>query len=283
MSDYDTQSAAEAAERDLPEAVYARLRDGGFFDTPPADQARLAMSDAAAELADRARGQVDTTSDGYAVGGEFVEAAQRILSEATDLLGLAVIYERARRTSWADIGEALGVSRQAAQERFAPAVRRWEEGLDMPYTPTPRAHLPNLPPAAMEPRWAAGRLDRWVVTHRQPGDVGAGEAPVSGGLGRDRAVRLHTAVIAMSARLMEALRRRVGGFHPVHERVQAERRVAMCTAALADPLAGDAEGYRAELAEVRGRIEEIRGRGDRSGARLHAVPDVDMPYDDEEA
>jgi hypothetical protein len=293
------------AERDLPEELYDRLRDAAHFATPPATLARLALSDTAADLADAARGMVDSGSDEDAVGGEFVEAAARMVATAADVLAYAVVYERAHRhASWAEVGAALGISRQAAQERFSPAVRRWEEGLDAPYAyperdpavapppvppgwEPPRPHA-NLPDAALEPARAARRLDRWVLDHRQPGGADDTETPVSGVLAHDqmRAVRLLNAVLATGERLTRRLRSRTGGHHPIHERIQLERRIACYEAALADD-PGQADTARA-LAEARVLRDALRGRGDPGYPRarrpgLRAVPAIDLPYDSDES
>jgi DNA-directed RNA polymerase specialized sigma24 family protein len=41
-----------------------------------------------------------------------------LVSEATEQLGEAVFFLRVRGYSWADIGQRLGVTRQAAQQRW---------------------------------------------------------------------------------------------------------------------------------------------------------------------
>jgi hypothetical protein len=49
---------------------------------------------------------------------KLVEAAAE-LARAEDLVGRAVGAARAAGASWAEVGDALGTSRQAAQQRFA--------------------------------------------------------------------------------------------------------------------------------------------------------------------
>ena len=46
---------------------------------------------------------------------------------------LAVAFERARGTSWQEIGDELGASRQAAHERYASVVDEIHEGILFPW------------------------------------------------------------------------------------------------------------------------------------------------------
>lgn len=50
-----------------------------------------------------------------------VERADRIAKEYADNLRLSVQIARDRGATWEEIGELLGVSRQAAHERFSKA------------------------------------------------------------------------------------------------------------------------------------------------------------------
>jgi hypothetical protein len=86
------------------------------------DLTRLAVSQASRDLSDLARSQVPTDADGYLRAGELLEEARRLVSGAEQVLRLAVAFERARGTSWQEIGDGLGASRQAAHERYAPVV-----------------------------------------------------------------------------------------------------------------------------------------------------------------
>src|SRR5215211_7484547 len=103
----------------LPESLYEAMAKDGLFDLPPAALARLALSQAARELSDSARHFVPTTSDRHSQGGMMVEDAARLVSAGQYVLERAVIYERERGRSWETIGEALGITRQSAHERFA--------------------------------------------------------------------------------------------------------------------------------------------------------------------
>src|SRR5690606_12452065 len=87
-------------------------------DLSRASRIRLALSQAAAELADRATGLTRTGPD--ARPGDITSAARPLVAAAERVMELAVLYGRRRGASWSTIGEALGeVSRQAAHERYA--------------------------------------------------------------------------------------------------------------------------------------------------------------------
>jgi hypothetical protein len=184
------------------------------------------------------------------------------------VLAAAVVYERARGTSWTDIGEALGVSEQAAQERFRTDIARFEAGLDDPYALGGVGQIlkPNLPDAALAPRRVAARLDRWVLARRPPSERGAGrgrvgERPVSAGtVDRDdhRAAALSSAVRAAQDRLRESLQRRIR-VPLIVERMLLEREVACWEAALIER-PGDT-GARDALGTARARLAELRGSG----------------------
>src|SRR4051812_17289840 len=90
--------------------------------------ARLAFSSAAAQLADRARSRVPTNDDNWARPGELLDEARSLLVAAEELVEKAIIFERERGTSWADLGEVLAISKQAAQQRHGQAVEDWTDG-----------------------------------------------------------------------------------------------------------------------------------------------------------
>lgn len=54
------------------------------------------------------------------------KVAAVLVAEAQEVLARAVVYERARRVSWADTGKALGVSRQSVYEKYSEAERAWK-------------------------------------------------------------------------------------------------------------------------------------------------------------
>lgn len=125
--------------------------------------ARLALSEAAAVLADSAVSLVPTINDGWARPSDNVEHAAQLVAAAREVLDRAVVYDRERGASWSAIGEALDVTRQSAHERYAPVVARWESGLDEPWSDDGRN--PGLPTGASDPDQSPARLDRWCATH----------------------------------------------------------------------------------------------------------------------
>jgi hypothetical protein len=144
-------------------------------------QARLALSVAAKGVSDEARGLVSADDRGSGAG-EIVERAVQLVDDARAVLDRAVVYERVRGASWQAIGAAIGISRQTAHERFAEVERRWQDALggsDAAGGPGGR-RAPRLPPGAEDPEGWGRRLDRWVIRHREPGDLDTGEHPVSG-------------------------------------------------------------------------------------------------------
>lgn len=148
--------------------------------------ARLALAYELEELADRAMGGVPTINDAASHPGEMVSDALDLVHQAQEVLTRAVLYERAKHTSWEVIGEALGdITRQSAQERYREAVQEWKDSQQEPYYPAPpgRVRGTRLHPAAIEPTSTGQRLDRWVHQHvtGRP-SIDADEHPVSGHL-----------------------------------------------------------------------------------------------------
>lgn len=130
---------------------------------------RLAYSHAAHELSERLVSEVGTYSDAYGRGAFLAESASTIVSEANALLEAAVVADRLRGASWDAVAEALDVSAEAAQERFAPAERRFHEAVLFPYR-NPETGGPGYtaaPYAVEEPDWVRERLDAWVVQRRR--------------------------------------------------------------------------------------------------------------------
>ncbi|MGW3657864.1 hypothetical protein ACWD6R_20170 [Streptomyces sp. NPDC005151] len=126
--------------------------------------ARLVLSDRAQGLAETACQLTVTRYDAYTGPGGRVSEAVVLTRIAERLLVGAVIYERERGSSWQDIAAFLGMPAAEAEERFTPAVERWETAFDVPYRldATGRKRIPQLPTAAYDPRWAARRLDLWA-------------------------------------------------------------------------------------------------------------------------
>jgi hypothetical protein len=246
----------ESPVRNLSEELYSAIARDGLFDLPPAALARLALSQAARELADSARSLVPTASDRYAESGGFIDHAHRLVAAAQEVLERAVIYERERGRSWEDVGEALGITRQSAHERFAEAEERWHYGLDHPYTlPTGNSIASsNLPDGADSPRDYMRWLDEWCERHTEPADGATDRAhQVSAGLVRDDllTVQLISAVTGQSNRLV-----RDHGHDPVAERTFWERKVRLAERlAAGDP--GDPKAQES-LAAARAKLDELR-------------------------
>jgi hypothetical protein len=145
--------------------------------------ARLAFSSAAAQLADRARARVPTNDDSGLRPGELLDEARSLLVAAQELLEKAVIFERERGTSWAEVGEVLDISKQAAQQRHGQAVEDWTEGTNQALTAVGEqfafAHVPGEgdPPAEL-----AERLDAWCLQYTGRHNKPRGPKPVSSGL-----------------------------------------------------------------------------------------------------
>ncbi|MDI6105119.1 hypothetical protein QLQ12_41700 [Actinoplanes sp. NEAU-A12] len=142
--------------------------------------ARLVLSHQASGLSDAAGSLAVTRYDAFCGAGGRVSEAAALAGHADRLVTSAVIYERERGTSWADIGRHLDLSGPATQERFAPAVEQWRAAFDVPYRldQTGRKRVPQLPTAAYDPARAVRNLDLWAATRVGYDDKHA----VSGGL-----------------------------------------------------------------------------------------------------
>lgn len=167
-------------------------------------RARVAFALACQQVSDYARHAVPTRSDGYARAGEYVEMGARLLSEAQQVLELAVILEREKGTSWEDIGAALDITKQTAHERFSAAFQRWRARLAEPWVPDRGGLLSlQLQDGAEDPEKWARVLDDWVLRHRERSDVDPGEHPVSGNLQEASVVEQITTALAEVRALQE--------------------------------------------------------------------------------
>jgi hypothetical protein len=138
----------------------------------------------ARELADSARGHVPISARRRTSAAD-VEDAARLVAQAEMVLQWMVIAAKEAGESWEVIGESLGIKRQSAHERYAPAERRWRENLAHPYgVDDDGRRAPLLHDAAHDPDYWAPRLDEWVRRHLEPGNIDYGERPVSAGLRR---------------------------------------------------------------------------------------------------
>jgi hypothetical protein len=218
-------------------------------------QARLALSVAAKEVSDEARGLVAADDRGSGAG-EIVERAVQLADDARAVLDRAVVYERVRGASWQTIGAAIGISRQTAHERFAEVERRWKDALGGSDAAAGRGgrRAPRLPPGAEDPEGWGRRLDRWVIRHREPGDLDTGEHPVSGQQGPQSLLQ---AAVELRHDGQELTSRGAS----LAERFAFYERKAVLLEQIAaadpdDPAAGEAAAAaRRQLQEARGRVE----------------------------
>ncbi|HLV71737.1 MAG TPA: hypothetical protein VKY91_03050 [Vulgatibacteraceae bacterium] len=231
-------------------------------DLSRASRIRLALSQAAAELADRATGLTRTGPDGRP--GDITSAARSLVAAAERVMELAVLYDRRRGASWSTIGEALGeVSRQAAHERYAALEKDLDVAL-IEHWLTGDTRTIGLPDGADASPRTVARLDEWSATRHRQGDVITGDDParaVSAGLTPMTAAE-HGAMLAVAAPLLakhtgdparrHALevgyaRRRVEWY----ERLIADEQAAPgSTGTPVDELREGLAGARARLAEV---------------------------------
>ncbi len=127
--------------------------------------ARLVLCDEAVDVADSAGGLVATGNDPDCGPGGRVSQALRLVELAERALASAVVYERERGSSWADIARYLGTGAAEAEARFAAHLTEWDTAFTVPYRldETGRKRLPRLPPAAYDPEDARTFLDRWAL------------------------------------------------------------------------------------------------------------------------
>jgi hypothetical protein len=217
---------------------------------------RLAFSSACRDLSDLARAHVPTYADGHLRAGELLEEATRLVAGAEATLRMGVVAERLRGTSWAQIGDALGVTRQSAHERYAPFEREMRRALLFPDRAGEHGG-PGwwaVPDGLEDPERTARDLDEWERRHRERTDPDRGETAVSGGLQARRTLDETGAVIELAKLLLDGPlpdgvpRERA-------ERELYERKVAVFERMLADGTADP--GVARQLAEARARLAEL--------------------------
>ncbi|WP_052847567.1 hypothetical protein [Streptomyces avicenniae] len=145
--------------------------------------ARLVLCDEAKDVASGAAGLVGTRNDADTGLGGRVGQARQLVERAERALASAVVYEIERGSSWEQVAEHLGISAGEAEERFSPALRRWNAAFQVPYRldASGRKRIPELPAAAYDPAFACRQLDTWAYIHH----VGTGDQQaVSAGIER---------------------------------------------------------------------------------------------------
>jgi hypothetical protein len=219
-------------EKDIP-ASYGRLA-----------RYRLAVSAAAADIADAARALVATASDGFGHAGEIAESARRIAVDANDLLTYAVAYERSRGTTWPALAERFDTSRQNVAEKYKDRVAQLDDDVLICWL-LGDVQRGDAPDAAAEPGRFAPVLDEWFRVHRpdKPANRPVSETMMPVSIGLDpMSLAEHAALLAAGAELVE--RARKGGHWDLRAgRVELElgyarRRVELYERQLATETAG---------------------------------------------
>ncbi|WP_326624471.1 MULTISPECIES: hypothetical protein [unclassified Streptomyces] len=123
----------------------------------PKALARLVLSYELRGLADSAAAGVPTGNDDAAEPGEEVGDALGLVLQAQEILTRAVLFERAKGTSWETIAEQLDTNRQAAHERYRKAER---ESSPEAWRPEPRLPAPAEGSRALRYEWSRTRLGR---------------------------------------------------------------------------------------------------------------------------
>ncbi|MET4670421.1 hypothetical protein ABID94_003303 [Streptomyces sp. PvR018] len=126
--------------------------------------ARLVLCDHAVDVADGAAGLVATENDPDTGPGGRVSQAFQLIELAERALASAVIYERERGSSWAEIAQYLGISPAEAEDRFGANLDNWNTAFEVPYRldDAGRKRIPQLPTAAYDPARACDQLDTWA-------------------------------------------------------------------------------------------------------------------------
>ena len=151
----------------------------------PAMLARLTYSFAAYELSERPVSEARTYGDEYGRGAFLAEGAATMVSEAKALLEAAVVADRLRGVSWPDVAEALEMSAEGAEERFASAERRFRDAVLFPHRHPENGGLgyTAAPYAVEQPERVREHLDDWVVRPRRSSGPDRDEPePVTRGL-----------------------------------------------------------------------------------------------------
>lgn len=134
--------------------------------------ARVALSIDARALSEFAAALVPATGDAYAQPGEFITQARQARKMTAHFITRAVLYERARGVSWAEIAAALGEDERWVRSRFEPAEEKWlrrvtseedaAESIDEALLLPPS----KVPVRDADIRKEAELLDEWCIRQR---------------------------------------------------------------------------------------------------------------------
>ncbi|GLW09844.1 hypothetical protein Misp01_49730 [Microtetraspora sp. NBRC 13810] len=163
--------------------------------------ARLGLSEHASMLADQARHLVPFPQQGR--HERLTGPVGALVERATRLLESAVICERAQGATWAEIGHALGSSRQAAHERFGEADRDFRRRYLLAWLLPDRAAEWTASPERLA--GLADRLAAWLASHRHlEEETDPGGRPIADGL-PPMTVLERSVVITEAAHLIKGL------------------------------------------------------------------------------
>ncbi|GLP65735.1 hypothetical protein TUSST3_23550 [Streptomyces sp. TUS-ST3] len=161
----------------------------------PRDESRVALALTLRQLADAVLDAVPVEPE--AEPGELLRTALKLQRRTEDVVREAVVAERERGTTWAEIGEVAGVTRQSAHEKWYGDVHAWAAIGRSALPP----HLKTLEVAAeADARYAALRPDRpHAVTSGLDAVRFPGSHAYEAGL-RVRGAALHTRRTKLDAR-----------------------------------------------------------------------------------
>lgn len=89
----------------------------------PRDESRVALALTLRQLADAVLDAVPVEPD--PAPGDLLRTALKLQRRTEDVVREAVVAERERGTTWAEIGEVAGVTRQSAHEKWYGDVHAW--------------------------------------------------------------------------------------------------------------------------------------------------------------
>ncbi|TKG61526.1 hypothetical protein [Prauserella endophytica] len=252
-----------------------------------ASRARMVMAAEAHELSDFARSfvpidQYELGDNGRALSdGMWIGDAARLVGAAQRVFEAVVVFERLGGTSWERIGDILGMSKQAAHEKFSQAETRFRDELRAPQNPDYTGEIGQvryrLHPAARDPEEHARELDEWVARRRDPDEPEHAPNPVSGGLARMDA----DAELASLSDRRHQLWQAHDGLPPVGERLAlAEREVQLWEQFAAErPRSRTTQQWLSHARLVR---DELRAQADQQPAAPTGPPALRLVKSDDE-
>ncbi|MEW1926781.1 hypothetical protein [Streptomyces sp. NPDC088360] len=118
------------------------------------DLTRIELANHAMSISDQCADIVHLLCEDTAVSGDYVAQARALATSASmSLIGMAVVADRVRGSSWQAIGRALGTSAAEAEREWAGAEERWRRSR----TPAQSCYVKN-------PGAYAAAADRYATT-----------------------------------------------------------------------------------------------------------------------